>query len=96
MTVCYSDSDWQMTSALTGEAAHRVADGWELEWRLSWLPRRLVSRAQALAGMELAEVFAGNHYRRDMVVAARAILCAAELGMTVEQAMRVLQERRQG
>ncbi|WP_067687006.1 hypothetical protein [Nocardia jejuensis] len=61
-----------MTSDLTGEAAHRVADGWELEWRLSRLPARLLSRAQALAGMEPAEIFAGTRYQRDVILAVRA------------------------
>ncbi|GAB4586129.1 hypothetical protein [Nocardia sp. IFM 10818] len=87
-------ADWQMTSDLTDEAAHRVADGWELEWRLSWLPHRLVSRGQALAGMELAEIFSGNHFRRDMILAARAIVSAEELGVSVEDAMSVLVGRR--
>lgn len=92
MTIYYSD--WQMTSELTVEAAHRVADGWEYDWRLSWLPQRLVTRAQALAGMELAEIFSGNHYQRDVILAARAIASAGELGIAVEEAMAVLEGRR--
>ncbi|MFI6865669.1 hypothetical protein [Nocardia sp. NPDC050406] len=87
-------AEWQMTSDLTAEVAQRVADGWELSWRVSWLPARLVTRAQALAGMELAEIFAGDHYQRDMVVAARAIQSAEELGIAVEDAMYVLMGRR--
>lgn len=87
-------ADWQMTSDLTYEIAQRVADRWELSWRLSWLPGRLVSRGQALAGMELAEIFAGDHYQRDMVVAARAIQSADELDISVEEAMVALSGRR--
>ncbi|MFF2550148.1 hypothetical protein ACFVUS_04065 [Nocardia sp. NPDC058058] len=63
MTIYYSD--WQMTSDLTGEAAHRVADGRELG------------------------------YRRDVILAARAIVDADELGMPVEQVQQVLQGRRE-
>ncbi|MFI1916492.1 hypothetical protein [Nocardia sp. NPDC020380] len=82
-----------MTSDLTAESAQKVADGWELGWRVSWLPHRLVSRGQALAGMELAEIFSGRHYQQDVVLAVRAIVSADELGIAVEEAMAVLTRR---
>src|SRR6478752_5502313 len=47
---------WSMTSDLTAESAYRLADKWAKSWRLSWLPERLLTREQALAGMDLAEI----------------------------------------
>ncbi|WP_405495496.1 hypothetical protein [Nocardia sp. NBC_00511] len=91
MTIFYSD--WQMTSDLTPEAAQRVA-GWEVEWKVSWLPERRVSRGQALAGMELAEIFSGNHRQQDAILAVRAHVSAQELGVSLEEARaRVLGRR---
>ncbi|MBL1076947.1 hypothetical protein JK358_21355 [Nocardia sp. 2] len=92
MTIFYN-AGW-MSSDLTGEAAHQEGGGCEPQWRLSWLPERLVSRGQAVAGMELAEFFSGNHCQRDVIVAARAIISAAELGIAVGEAMSALQGRR--
>lgn len=86
-------ADWQMTSDTSDEVAQRVADKWEMAWRLSWLPDRLLTRAQAIAGMDLAEIFAGNKYRTDRMVQARAIVSAGELGIPVEQAIYLLLKR---
>lgn len=46
----------KMTSDVSPEYAVRVSGGGVEEWRLSWLPRRRLSREQARAGMELDEV----------------------------------------
>jgi len=86
--------DWLMTSDRTGEQACRVAEKWEAAWRLSWLPERLVTRAQALAGMDLAEIFGGEDVHHDRMVRARAVVCAAELEISLELALLELAVRR--
>ncbi|MEV6067307.1 hypothetical protein AB0L82_12200 [Nocardia sp. NPDC052001] len=43
----------------------------------------------------MAEIFSGQHYRRDVILAARAIVNADELGMPVEEVQQVLQGRRE-
>ncbi|MFE3000331.1 hypothetical protein ACFXG4_35685 [Nocardia sp. NPDC059246] len=92
MTI-YATDDWTMTSDVTGENAVRVADRWTLAWRCSWLPDRLLTRAQALAAMVLAEIVAVDPYPRDEIVQGRLIASAGELGIPVEQAMFLLRRR---
>ncbi|WP_216901006.1 hypothetical protein [Nocardia alni] len=86
--------DWLMTSDRTDEQACRVAEKWEASWRLSWLPERLVTRAQALAGMDLAETYDREDVRHDRLVRARALVHAAELGLTLDLALLELGIRR--
>ncbi|MFE3187831.1 hypothetical protein ACFXHA_02420 [Nocardia sp. NPDC059240] len=82
-----------MTSDVTDESAVRVADRWTLAWRSSWLPDRLLTRAQALAAMVLAECVTDG-YPSDEKVQGRMIASAGELGVPVEQAVFVLLKRR--
>ncbi len=86
--------DWLMISDRTDEQACRVAETWEACWRLSWLPERLVTRSQAQAGMELAEIYAWEDLRHDRLVRARALGFAAELGLTLDLALLELQIRK--
>ncbi|MET8423470.1 hypothetical protein [Nocardia sp. NPDC004860] len=92
MTI-YATDDWTMTSDVTGESAVRVADRWTLAWRCSWLPDRLLTRAQAPAAMVLAEIVTVDPYPRDEIVQGRLIAGAGELGIPVEQAMFLLRRR---
>ncbi|MEC3917390.1 hypothetical protein [Nocardia sp. CDC160] len=92
MTI-YATDDWSMTSDLTGESAVRVAERWTLAWRCSWLPDRLLTRAQALAAMVLAEIVAVDPFSRDEIVQGRMIASAGELGIPVEQAVFLLRRR---
>ncbi|MGW4245949.1 hypothetical protein [Nocardia sp. NPDC004722] len=82
-----------MTSDITDESVVRVADRWTLAWRCSWLPDRLLTRAQALAAMVLAESVAAG-YPRDEKAQGRMVASAGELGIPVEQAVFILLRRR--
>ncbi|AYF75764.1 hypothetical protein D7D52_20120 [Nocardia yunnanensis] len=93
MTI-YTTDDWCMTSDRSHESAVRVADGWTLAWRCSWLPDRLLTRAQALAAMVLAEIVADGGCQHDERLQGRVIASAGELGIPVEQAVFVLSRRR--
>ncbi|MGW4356746.1 hypothetical protein ACWELJ_32145 [Nocardia sp. NPDC004582] len=93
MTI-YATDDWSMTSDLTDENAVRVADRWMLAWRCSWIPDRLLTRAQALAAMVLAELVAADPYPRAEAAQGRMIAAAGELGIPLEQALFLLLRRR--
>ncbi|MFE3755901.1 hypothetical protein ACFXO9_16505 [Nocardia tengchongensis] len=93
MTI-YATDDWSMTSDLTDENAVRVADRWMLAWRCSWLPDRLLTGAQALAAMVLAEIVADDPYPRHEAAQGRMISAAGEVGIPVEQAVFLLMRRR--
>jgi hypothetical protein len=86
---------WSMTSDITAESAHRLADRWSKSWRLSWLPDRLLTREQALAGMDLAEIFSTQDFRHDELVRSRAFSCAGRLGIPLEHIGLELLHRRQ-
>ncbi|WP_330255554.1 hypothetical protein OG874_13925 [Nocardia sp. NBC_00565] len=75
---------WSMTSDSTAESADRLAGTWAKSWRLSWLPDRLLTHEQALAGMDLAEIFSTQDFRHDPTVRARALICAGQLGIPLE------------
>ncbi|WP_405182053.1 hypothetical protein OG225_13765 [Nocardia sp. NBC_01377] len=78
-------TDWSMTSDITEHGAHRVADKWLKSWRLSWLPDRLLTREQALAGMDLAEIVSTRSFRYDNGTFLRAVHTAGQLGIPLEQ-----------
>ncbi|MVU82459.1 hypothetical protein GPX89_35165 [Nocardia sp. ET3-3] len=93
MTI-YTTDDWSMTSDVTDESAVRVANGWAMAWRCSWLPDRLLTRAQALAAMDLAEIVAVDPVPRAESTQGRMMASAGELGIPVEQAVFLLLRRR--
>ncbi|WP_228000536.1 hypothetical protein [Nocardia australiensis] len=93
MTSCVTD--WSMSSDPTAESAHQPADRWTKSWRPSWLPHHLVTREQALAGMDLAEIFGTPHFRHDSTIPARAFFCAGQLGIPPELIGLELLHRRQ-
>lgn len=85
-------TDWFMTSDITPETAGRsFAD--PSEWRLSWLPERGVSFAQARAGMELDEIVSDPASVHDRAALAHAMECADILGILWEQAVVRLYKR---
>ncbi|WP_458685629.1 hypothetical protein [Nocardia tengchongensis] len=92
MTI-YATDDRSMTSDLTDENAVRV-DRWMPAWRCGWLPDRLLTRAQALAAMVLAEIGAADPYPRHEAAQGRMISAAGEVGIPVEQAVFLLMRRR--
>ncbi|MFB8275510.1 hypothetical protein [Nocardia colli] len=80
-----------MTSSVTVEWAWRAARS-EPGWRLSWLPHHL-TREQARAGMELAELLGRTDSVADNREQARADALAGALGLTVQAALSVLHQR---
>ncbi|PXX71084.1 hypothetical protein DFR70_101505 [Nocardia tenerifensis] len=86
-------TDWSMISDRSPESAHRTADSGAEAWRLSWLPDRRLTHAQALAGMRFDEL-AGDPLAVDNP-AAQALMdgYAGELGLTTAQAILLLAER---
>ncbi|AYF77268.1 hypothetical protein D7D52_29460 [Nocardia yunnanensis] len=77
MYVC----DWSITSALVDEFAERLPDREETDWRVSWLPGRLVTRAQAIAAMELVEMLYDRSVTDTDTVQATIAATAAQLGI---------------
>jgi hypothetical protein len=77
-----------MTSSRTPEWAWRTVGDQEPAWRLSWLLNQL-TREQARAGMELQELLT----HPDSASADTAQALAAELGITVTQALSLLHRR---
>ncbi|QIS11461.1 hypothetical protein [Nocardia arthritidis] len=49
-------TDWTITSDITPEWAIRMPQDGSHVWQLSWLPGRLLTREQAIIGMELDEL----------------------------------------
>ncbi|MFC9434200.1 hypothetical protein [Nocardia sp. NPDC057030] len=83
-------TEWTMTSDITPESAYR--DGARV-WRLSWLPGRGLTEAQARAGMELDELLSDPHVVHDRIAQARVDGYADRLGMVREQVIILLAKR---
>ncbi|QBS39011.1 hypothetical protein [Nocardia sp. CS682] len=79
-------------STVTPESAYRaVAD--KDSWRLSWLPDRALTPAQARAGMELDELLSDPDAVHDRMAQARVAACADHLGILREHAVILLAKR---
>lgn len=85
-------SSRSMTSSSTPEWAWRIAGREEPAWQLSWLSIWL-TREQALAGMELAEILGRPDLALDRSAQRRAAALADQLGTTVQQALIQLHQR---
>ncbi|MEU4343857.1 hypothetical protein AB0H00_21740 [Nocardia sp. NPDC023852] len=85
-------TEWTMTSDITPESAYRDIEGTDI-WRLSWLPNRSLTRAQAQAGMELDELLSDPHGVHDRMIQARADTYADQLGILREHAVILLAKR---
>jgi hypothetical protein len=58
-------TDWSVTSDNPTESAQRVAGKWIKSRRSGWLPGRLLTREQAIAGMDLTEIVSTQAFRHD-------------------------------
>lgn len=85
-------TEWTMTSDITPESAYRDGDGAQV-WRLSWLPDRRLTEAQARAGMELDELLSDPHVVHDRIAQARVDGYADRLGMVREHVIILLARR---
>ncbi|WP_405486597.1 hypothetical protein [Nocardia sp. NBC_00511] len=90
MYVC----DWSITSAVVGEFAERLPGHKETDWRVSWLPDRLLTRTQAIAAIELVELLYDTGRPADAGVQARVAAAAAELGIRPIDVAATLSARR--
>lgn len=89
MYVC----EWSITSGVVSEFAERLPGRADADWRVSWLPGRLLTREQAIAAMELVELLFEPDRGADPA-ARDAITAAAELlGIRPIDAAAALSER---
>ncbi len=85
--------DWSITSAVVDEFAERLPGLKETDWRVSWLPGRLVTREQAIAAMELVELLYDPTYPDDAEVRAAVAAAAEQLGIRPIDVAVTLSER---
>ncbi|MFG1793460.1 hypothetical protein [Nocardia sp. NPDC049149] len=81
-----------MTSDKTPEWAFREP-GSVTGWRLSWLPERTLTEAQARAGMELDELLSDLSAAQDLRTQSVIETCAEVVGIRWEQAVVLLAKR---
>ncbi|MEV4237691.1 hypothetical protein AB0J47_21220 [Nocardia sp. NPDC049737] len=86
-------TNWTMISDITPESAYRQIGSGAAVWRLSWLPDRLLTREQALAGMELDEILSDPDIVHDRHAHADAAILAGRVGIIWEQAVILLSKR---
>jgi hypothetical protein len=86
-------TEWTMISDITPESAYRETGAGDAIWRLSWLPERRLTRAQALAGMKLDEILSDPDAVHDRRMHAEAALLADTVGIIWEQAVILLYKR---
>lgn len=73
--------EWSITSAVVGEFAERVPGEKETDWRVSWLPGRLLTKEQAIAAIELVELLYDPAQPDDATTRATVAATAARLGI---------------
>ncbi|AFU02884.1 hypothetical protein [Nocardia brasiliensis] len=83
-------TDSAITSAISPERATRDETG---SWKLSWLPDRELTFAQALAGMEFDTLVSNYELANDTAAQARLEHLATQLDLTVMEALTLLTER---
>lgn len=86
-------TEWTMISDLSPESAYRETGSGAAVWRLSWLPGRLLTREQAIAGMELDEILSDPDMVHDRHAHADAAILAGTVGIIWEQAVILLSKR---
>jgi hypothetical protein len=86
-------TEWTMISDITPESAYRTNGPGDRNWRLSWLPDRLLTREQAFAGMELDEILSNPAGVHDRIAQAEATKRADTVGIIWEQAVILLSKR---
>ncbi|WP_069165726.1 hypothetical protein [Nocardia altamirensis] len=85
-------TDAMMVSSVSPEFASRIARQPDA-WRLSWLPDRTLTFAQALAGMELDAILSDPEVASDEVAHGRAAVLADQLGIPWQHAVALLAQR---
>ncbi|MFQ6396349.1 hypothetical protein ACLMAJ_23100 [Nocardia sp. KC 131] len=86
-------TEWTMISDLTPESAYRTTGPGSAVWLLSWLPDRLLTREQALAGMELDEILSDPRGVHDHHAQSEASERADILDILWEQAVILLSKQ---
>ena len=84
-------TDTAMSSTSTDHTARRTHPTGQ--WRVSWLPRRLLTRNEAVTAMTIAEVVASRPARGNRIWSAVATM-AAELDLTTDEARTLAGGRR--
>jgi hypothetical protein len=77
---------WLITSDVTPESAQRLPS-LPGQWLLSWLPGELLTQEQALSGMIVDEILSDPAFVDDLGAVEMATLHAAELGITLDEAV---------
>ncbi|MFF0492692.1 hypothetical protein ACWDSJ_24220 [Nocardia sp. NPDC003482] len=78
---------WLITSDVTPELAQYLPSARGGHWALSWLPGVPLTRDQALSGMVLDELLSDPRLVANDVAFELAAFRAAEVGITLEQAL---------
>ncbi|MEU7138143.1 hypothetical protein ABZ942_01695 [Nocardia sp. NPDC046473] len=86
-------TQWIITSDITPEWAIRVPQGGANEWLLSWVHDRLLTRAQAVVGMELDELLSDPDGVYDCCFLSKVYDCADRLGIPPEKVVVLLAAR---
>ncbi|WP_328400951.1 hypothetical protein [Nocardia sp. NBC_00403] len=86
-------TEWTMISDITPESAYKTTGSGAAVWSLSWLPDQLLTRGQALAGMELDEILSDPSGVHDRDAHFEATKRADTIGIRWEQAVILLSKR---
>ncbi|WP_216894059.1 hypothetical protein [Nocardia alni] len=84
---------WSISSDITPERAFRVSTDRANTWQLSWLAGRMLTRDQAIVGMELDELLSDPGYVFDRLQISEVDERAGLLGILSEQAIILLARR---
>ncbi len=79
-------TDWKITSDASPEFAQRSTSRPD-HWVLSWLPGELLTREQARSGMVVDDILSDLTLVDDMTALEMAALHAADLGISMEDAV---------
>ncbi|MCM6778089.1 hypothetical protein NDR87_31870 [Nocardia sp. CDC159] len=80
-------SAWLITSDVTPEFAQYLPTATGGYWSLSWLPEVALTRDQAISGMVLDETLSDPRLVHNRVAYELSAFRAAELGISLEQAL---------
>ncbi|WP_019928442.1 hypothetical protein [Nocardia sp. BMG111209] len=86
-------TDWSISSDITPERAFRISRDTAKAWQLSWLDGRMLTRDQAIIGMELDELLSDPDRVDDRAQLSRIDDHAGRLGIVSEQAIILLHRR---
>ncbi|WP_218001525.1 hypothetical protein, partial [Nocardia niigatensis] len=84
---------WSVTSSVVDEFAERLPGHKETDWRVSWLPGRVLTRAQAIAAIELAELLLAPAHPAETDIHATIGAIAEQLGIRPIDAAATLSAR---